>query len=65
MSVGMSVVGFSELTDDGCLRLRATYADALDLHARGEVNYPCGSPARSVRRWLRELDEEIGRRGLA
>lgn len=58
------MIGFESLTDDGCLRLLAIYTEGVEAHERGEVNYPCGSPVRTVRRWMRELRAETEKRGL-
>jgi hypothetical protein len=56
------VIGFDSLTDDGLERLLATYRNDLGRFKRGEINYPCGSASRTVRRWCRQVEQEIASR---
>lgn len=58
------MIGFDSLSDDGLFRVLVKYDEGLASYERGEINYPCGSKAVTVRRWRKEICAEIVRRGL-
>lgn len=58
-------IGFDVLDEGGLFRVLAKYEEGLALYDDGEINYPCGSSHRTVRRWRKEILAEIEARGLA